>query len=96
MKTPRKKKNSFEKSLLVNYIARTTKLPPEDCERMILITSDTIVDVLAKGKSVQIHGFGTFAPRLQEEAGPEKTSSANSVFTPGKAFRETVKKNHSH
>ncbi len=95
MKTLRKKKLSFEKSALVNFLTRTTKLSPEDCERMIQIASDTIVDVLAGGKSVQIHGFGTFAPRPREAANPEKTSSANSVFTPGKAFRDAVKKNHS-
>ena len=95
MKTPRKKKPSFEKSALVNFIARTTNLPPEDCEHIIQIASDTVVNVLAKGKSVQIRGFGTFAPRPREAANPEKTSSANSVFTPGKVFREAVKKNHS-
>jgi len=81
---------------LINAIVKSTHLSHEDSEKVVATAIDAIADALAKEKTVQIHGFGTFALRQHSnQESSQKQNPIDLVFTPGKTFRETVKKNHS-
>lgn len=81
---------------LVKAIAKSTHLSHEDSEKVVDTAVDVIMNALSKEKTVQIHGFGTFAIRHRPaEEFSENNRPADPVFTPGKTFRDAVKKNHS-
>jgi DNA-binding protein HU-beta len=80
---------------LVNAIAQNTQLSNEDCEKVVDATVEAIMNALSKEKTVQIHGFGAFSIRQRPDSKPgESRDVIDPVFTPGKSFRDAVKKNH--
>lgn len=79
---------------LVNAIAQNTKLSDEECKKVVDATIEAIINALSNEKTVQIHGFGAFSIRRRPNSKSEGTHPGiDPVFTPGKAFRDAVKKN---
>jgi DNA-binding protein HU-beta len=90
----------MNKSDLVEYVARTSKLTKADSERAINAMFDGITQAMRKGKDARFVGFGTFAltkrnarigrnPRTGE---PIKIAAARvAKFRSGKALRDALK-----
>jgi nucleoid DNA-binding protein len=79
---------------LVNAIAQNAQLSNEDCEKVIDAAIEAVINALLKEKTVQIHGFGAFSTRQRVDSNPDESRKAiDPVFTPGKSFRDAVKKN---
>ncbi|DBA92827.1 TPA: hypothetical protein ACH3X1_003009 [Trebouxia sp. C0004] len=72
----------------------------QEVEEMVKATFDTVVDTVAKGDTVTLFGFGKFErrDRRARQGRNPKTQELISIpatvtpgFTPGKAFKDTVK-----
>ena len=93
----------MKNSDLIKAISKSTQLTQRNCEQVLSIAIQIITDGLSEGKSIKIHEFGSFSRRNHVAEKPDtiKNPSAalapkEAIFTPGKAFRDAVKKNHFH
>jgi DNA-binding protein HU-beta len=91
----------MNKTELIDAIAAECDLSKAAAQRALDSVIDNVVNAVAKGDSVQLVGFGTFAagkraertgrnPRTGEEI---KIAAATTVkFSAGKAFKDAVNK----
>ena len=91
----------MNKTELIDAVAADCDLSKAAAQRAVESVLSQIVDAVAKGDSVQLVGFGTFAngtraertgrnPRTGEEI---KIAAAKTVkFSAGKAFKDAVNK----
>jgi len=79
---------------------RIKELNLQEVEEVVKATLDTVVDTVAKGDSITLTGFGKFErrDRRARQGRNPKTQESISIpatvtpgFTPGKAFKDTVK-----
>ena len=91
---------SINKSELTKEVSAKTDLKQKDAEKVIDALIESIKDNLAKGKKVQIIGFGSFEVRNRAarkgrnpQTGKTLTIPATKVpaFKPGKALKDAVK-----
>ncbi len=89
----------MNKSELVSAIAEASGLTKADSEKALNATTEAIKNALAKGKSIQLIGFGTFSISERSartgrnpQTGKEIQIAAKKVakFKPGKALDEAV------
>ncbi|DBB13565.1 TPA: hypothetical protein ACH3X3_000599 [Trebouxia sp. C0006] len=79
---------------------RIKELNLQEVEEVVKATLDTVVDTVARGDSITLTGFGKFErrDRRARQGRNPKTQESISIpatvtpgFTPGKAFKDTVK-----
>ncbi len=93
----------MKNSDLIKVFAKSTQLTQRNCEQVLSIAIDMITDALSEGKSIKIHEFGSFFLRnhvVEKSSDIRKTSPSQTpkeaIFSPGKSFRDAVKKNNNH
>ncbi|MBS7370477.1 MAG: HU family DNA-binding protein [Oscillospiraceae bacterium] len=89
------------KAELVAAVVEKTGLSKKDTEKVIAGVLDTISDTLAKGKSIQLVGFGTFEVREraarkgvnpQTKKPIEIAATKVPAFKAGRALKDAVSK----
>jgi len=86
----------IKKALLMQEIAKTTKLPLREASACIDVIFDAMADAISRGERIELRGFGSFVVR---QVAARKTALANGsvvpahgriVFRPCQKLRESV------
>jgi len=88
------------KQELIETVAEKTGATKKDAKALLETLFETITEALAKGKKVQITGFGTFEVRERKARTGVKPGTGEKIqipaskypaFKPGKALKEQIK-----
>lgn len=88
------------KQELIETVAEKTGVTKKDAKALVETLFETIAEALAKGKKVQIAGFGTFEVRERKARTGVKPGTGEKIqipaskypaFKPGRALKERVK-----
>jgi DNA-binding protein HU-beta len=91
----------MHKGALINHLAKTNRRPKRHYEEAFSEIFTAISEQLAKGKPVQIIGFGTFYTRNHKGGTAKHFKTGKPVmygefrqaaFRPGKLLKQTVRK----
>ena len=89
----------MNKSDLIAQLAEKKNLPAKEATSIVNIILETMTDVLAQGKSIEIRGFGSFSVKEYEAYEGRNPSSGEKIkvkpkrlprFKVGKDLREKI------
>lgn len=72
------------KQEMVIYISRKTGLTMVDTKIVIEETLETIKNMLARGETIEIRGFGTFSTRLRKERPGRNPKTGEPALVPSR------------